>query len=112
VRWRSVAETSRKGFLAVPAAELFVAAVSIRRLAMRRALLVTLLAGSAIAASAALFACGNGDDNGSPVPPASVPDASLDGTAGDGGKGDGGSMAAPDAAAGDAGAGDAGDSAS
>jgi hypothetical protein len=42
--------------------------------------------GSALGASIALFACGNGDDNGSPVPP--IPDASADGKASDGGTGD------------------------
>ena len=65
------------------AGELFVAAVSVRRLPMRRLALLTLLSGSAIAASAALLACGNGDDNSAPVPKAPS-DASADGTAADG----------------------------
>ena len=70
---------------------------------MRFPVLVTLFTGSAFAASAALFACGNGDDNGSPVPKAPS-DASADGTTSDGAPAsmDGGTPA-PDGGAGDAG---------
>jgi phosphatidylinositol-3-phosphatase len=45
--------------------------------------LLTLLSGSAIAASALLLACGNGDDTASPAPKP-ISDASADGTVGDG----------------------------
>jgi hypothetical protein len=71
---------------------------------MRRLALMTLLSGTAIAASAALIACGNGDDNSAPVPkPPS--DASADGTVADGNAPtpDGGTMTEPDGNAGDAG---------
>ena len=64
--------------------------------------LVTLFAGSALAASAALLACGNGDDNGSPVPPA--PDAAPDGTVKDGAPSPEAGTPAPEAGAADAGA--------
>jgi phosphatidylinositol-3-phosphatase len=49
---------------------------------MRITALVTLFSGSAIAASAALLACGNGDDTASPAP--KVSDASADVTVVDG----------------------------
>ncbi len=56
---------------------------------MRLVRLVTIFAGSAIAASAALLACGNGDDTASPAP--STPDAAPDGTVKDGAASEGGS---------------------
>jgi hypothetical protein len=71
---------------------------------MRRLALMTFLSGTAIAASAAFIACGNGDDNSSPVPKAPS-DASADGTVADGNAPttEGGPMTAPDGGAGDAG---------
>ncbi len=71
---------------------------------MRLPVLLTLFSGSALAASAALFACGNGDDNAAPVPKAPS-DASADGTTSDGAPStEGGSTPVPEGGTGDAGA--------
>jgi hypothetical protein len=73
---------------------------------MRLRTAVSVLSGSAIAASALFLACGNGDDDAIPSAPASSPDAGSDatvasdgaasdaGTAGDGAKADGGDAGA------------------
>jgi phosphatidylinositol-3-phosphatase len=50
---------------------------------MRLRTFLTLFSGSAIAASALLLACGNGDDTAAPAPKP-ISDASADGTVGDG----------------------------